>query len=90
MKESRSIVWVVEVLFEVSLLFFRMDVGFEDVDAEVAYAGLFFITGKEAVDLFWLLDTFGGVIDLILALWQDYFSGVIVELVFCLFCIGIV
>ena len=51
-KESLSVVWVVEVSFEVSFLFLRMDVGFEDIDTEVAYAGLFFVTIKEAVDLF--------------------------------------
>ena len=67
-----------------------MDVGFEDVDAEVACARLFFIDIKEAADLFWLLDIFGGVITLILALWQDCFSGVMVELVLYLFYIGIV
>ena len=43
---------MVEVSFEVSLLFFRMDIGFEDIDAKVAYAGLFFIASKEAADLF--------------------------------------
>ena len=43
---------MVEVSFEVSFLFFRMDIGFEDIDAEVAYARLFFIAVKEAVDLF--------------------------------------
>ena len=67
-----------------------MDVGFEDVDAEVACAGLFFVTVKEAVDLFWLLDTFRGVIALILALWLDYFLEVMIELVICLFCVGII
>ena len=43
---------MVEVSFKVSLLFFRIDVGFENVDAEVAYAGLFFVTVKEVADLF--------------------------------------
>ena len=43
---------MVEVSFEVSFLFFRIDIGFEDVDTKVACAGLFFVTIKEAVDLF--------------------------------------
>ena len=43
---------MVEVSFEVSLLFFRIDIGFEDVDAKVACARLFFIDVKEAADLF--------------------------------------
>ena len=43
---------MVEVSFEVSFLFFSMDVGFEDIDAKVACARLFFVTVKEAVDLF--------------------------------------